>query len=90
MAGAVMILLVLSTWRPIPGIPINVPVNPDPRTYITALLLAVFSGFLFALVPVRQVLRADPWQIIHSGSSGVGSLRRFTLRDVLLALQIAI
>jgi predicted permease len=90
MAGAVAILRVLSTWRPIPGIPINVPVNPDARTYVVALLLAVFSGFLFGLVPVRQVLKADPWQIIRSGSSGVGSFRRITLRDILLAFQIAI
>jgi predicted permease len=90
MAGAVVILRLLTTWRPIPGIPINVPVNPDAKTYILALLLAVFSGFLFALVPVRQVLRADPWQIIRAGTTGIGSLRRFTLRDVLLALQIAI
>jgi predicted permease len=89
-AGAVLILRVLSIWRPIPGIPINVPVNPDARTYVLAVLLAVFSGVLFALVPVRQVLRADPWQIIRSGSTGIGTLRRFTLRDVLLALQIAI
>src|SRR5271154_2366758 len=90
MVGAVAILRVLSTWRPIPDIPINVPVNPDAKTYALALLLALFSGFLFALVPVRQVLRADPWQIIRSGSTGIGSLRRFTLRDVLLTLQIAI
>ena len=90
MAGAVVILRVLSTWRPIPGIPINVPVNPDVKTYALALLLALLSGLLFALVPVRQVLRADPWQIIRSGSSGIGSLRRFTLRDVLLSMQIAI
>lgn len=90
MAGAVAILRALSTWRPIPDIPINVPVNPDAKTYFLALLLALFSGFLFGLVPVRQVLKADPWQIIRSGSSGVGGFRRFTLRDVLLALQIAI
>jgi predicted permease len=89
-AGAVAILRVLSTWRPISGIPINVPVNPDARTYALALLLALFSGFLFALVPARQVLRSDPWQIIRSGSIGSGSLGRFTIRDVLLALQIAI
>ena len=88
--GAVGILRVLSNWRPIPGIPINVPVNPDLRTYALALLLAVFSGFLFSLVPVRQVLKADPWQNIRSGSSGIGRLRGITLRDVLLALQIAI
>lgn len=89
MAAAVGILRVLSTWRPIPDVPINVPVNPDFKTYALALLLALFSGILFALVPVGQVLRADPWQIIRSGSA-MGNLRRFTLRDVLLALQIAI
>ncbi len=89
-AGAVVILRVLSTWHPVPGIPINVPVNPDVNTYVLALLLALFSGFLFGVVPVRQVLRSDPWQIIRSGSSGLGTQRRLTLRDVLLALQIAI
>ena len=90
MAAAVGILRVLSTWRPIPNIPINVPVNPDARTYILALLLAVFSGLLFGLVPVRQVLRSDPWQVIRSGGASVGGVRRLTLRDVLLVLQIAI
>ena len=90
MVGAVGILRVLSTWQPIPDIPINVPVNPDVKTYVLALLLALVSGFLFGSVPVRQVLRADPWQIIRSGSSSVGNMRRFTLRDLLLALQVAI
>jgi predicted permease len=90
MAGAAGILRVLSTWRPIPNIPINVPVNPDAKTYILALLLAVFSGLLFGLVPVRQVLRSDPWQVIRSGATNVGGARRLTLRDALLGLQIAI
>jgi predicted permease len=90
MAGAVVILRTLSTWRPIPNIPINVPVNPDAKTYALAFLLAVFSGLFFGLVPVRQILRSDPWQIIRSGTTSVGSTRRFTLRDILLGLQIAI
>jgi predicted permease len=90
MAGAAGILRVLSTWRPIPNIPINVPVNPDAKTYILALLLAVFSGLLFGLVPVRQVLRSDPWQVIRSGGVSAGGMRRLTLRDALLGLQIAI
>ena len=90
MAGAVVILRGLSTWRPIPNIPINIPVNPDVTTYALALLLAVFSGVFFGLVPVRQILRSDPWQIIRSGTAGAGSTRRFSLRDVLLGLQIAI
>ena len=90
MAGAVVILRALSTWRPIPNIPINIPVNPDVNTYALAFLLAVFSGLFFGLVPVRQILRSDPWQIIRSGSTSAGSPRRFTLRDLLLGLQIAI
>jgi len=89
-AGAVVILRVLGTWRPIPNIPINIPVNPDVNTYALAFLLAVFSGLFFGLVPVRQILRSDPWQIIRSGSTSVGGTRRLTLRDVLLGLQIAI
>jgi len=90
MVGAVVILRMLSTWRPIPDIPINVPVNPDLATYALALLLAIFSGVFFGMVPVRQVLRSDPWQVIRSGAADLGGARRFTLRDVLLGLQIAI
>ena len=90
LAGGVVILRFLSTWQPIPDTPINVPVNPDAGTYIVALVLALASGLLFGMVPVRQVLRADPWQVIRTGAAGVGGLRRFTLRDVLLAVQIAI
>ena len=90
MAGAVAILRMLSSWRPIPDIPINVPVNPDVATYGLALLLAVFSGVFFGMVPVRQVLRSDPWQIIRSGAADLGGARRFTVRDILLGLQIAI
>jgi predicted permease len=90
MAAAIAILRVLSTWRPIPDIPINVPVNPDARTYILALLLAILSGLFFGLIPVRQMLRTDPWQIIRSGAANVTSSRRFSLRDILLGLQIAI
>jgi predicted permease len=90
LAGGVVILRFLSTWQPIPDTPINVPVNPDAGTYIVALLLALGSGLLFGMLPVRQVLRADPWQVIRTGAAGVGGVRRLTMRDVLLALQIAI
>jgi predicted permease len=89
MFGSVAILRWLSAWQPIPDIPINVPVNPDLTTYAVALVLALASGFLFGMVPVRQVLRADPWHIIRSGSMD-SRTRRFTLRDLLLVGQIAI
>ena len=90
LAGGVLVLRGLSVWQPIPDVPINVPVNPDLRTYAVALLLSVVSGILFGTVPVRQVMRADPWQMIRSGMSGTAGMKRFTLRDVLLVIQIAI
>jgi predicted permease len=90
LAGGVAVLHVLSAWQPIPDVPINVPVNPDVRTYVVALLLALGSGLLFGMVPVRQVMRADPWQVIRTGMSGTAGTRRFTARDVLLVIQIAI
>jgi len=90
LAGGVVILHWLSAWQPIPDIPINVPVNPDACTYAVALLLALVSGLLFGMVPVRQVMRADPWQTIRTGMSSTAGKRRFTVRDVLLAVQIAI
>lgn len=89
LAGGVVILRFLSVWQPIPDVPINIPVNPDLRTYAVALLLALFSGLLFGMVPIRQVLRADPWQVIRTGST-VGTMRRVTVRDLLLVVQIAI
>ena len=90
LSGGVVILHLLSGWQPFPDLPINIPVNPDAATYFMALLLALGSGLLFGMVPVRQVLRADPWQVIRTGMSGAAGHRRFTMRDILLAVQIAI
>ena len=90
LAGGVAILHALSVWNPIADVPINVPVNPDVRTYALALLLALVSGLLFGIVPVGQVLRSDPWQTIRTGAAGTERMRRFALRDLLLVAQIAI
>ena len=89
-AGAVALLRIISAWQPVPDIPINVPVNPDYRTYVAALVLALFSGVIFGMVPARQVLKADPYQGMKSGSLAGSKSRRITVRDVLLALQIAL
>jgi predicted permease len=87
--GSIVLLRRLSMWQPFPGAPIHVPVSPDAKIYVVALGLALVSGFLFGIVPVGQVLRANPYEIVKAGSSGrVG--RRMTVRDVLLVLQIAI
>ena len=87
--ASIVLLRWLSAWQPLTDMPINVPVNPDVKVYAVALLLALVSGFLFGIVPVRQVLQANPYQIVKSGSTGAAG-RRFTARDLLLVLQIAV
>lgn len=87
--GSIILLRRLSTWQPFQGAPLHIPVSPDAKVYAVALILAVISGILFGIVPVRQVLRADPYQIIKSAATGVLG-RRITLRDLLLGIQIAI
>jgi predicted permease len=89
-AGSVVLLRGLNAWQPLPSIPINLPVRPDLPTYLVAILLALVSGFLFGLVPVRQVLRANPWQVVKTGSTAATSGRWFGTRDVLLVVQIAL
>jgi macrolide transport system ATP-binding/permease protein len=86
--GAVVLLRWLSVWQPISSFPANVPVNPDGHVFVVAVLLALLSGLLFGIVPVRQVLRANPWQIVKAGSADVVG-RRLNFRDLLLVLQIA-
>jgi predicted permease len=86
---SVMLLRGLSAWRPFPEFPLNMPVTPGTNVYLVALLLALVSGFLFGAVPVKQVLRTSPYEVIKQGSNPhIG--RRFTARDLLLASQIAI
>jgi predicted permease len=87
--GSVTLLSSLSTWQPFPGTPVLVPVSPDARLYLVALALALISGLLFGMVPVRRVLRTDPYQIVKAGSTQTVG-RRITVRDVLLGVQIAI
>ena len=87
--GSVVLLRWLSVWQPFPQFPLHVPVNPDANVYLVAVVLALVSGVLFGIVPVRQILRANPYEIVKAGSTGAFG-RRITVRDVLLVLQIAI
>jgi len=91
--GSIALLRLLSTWQPVPQYPMTVPVNPDALVYLVALFLALVSGFLFGAVPVRQILRTNPYEVVKAGTSGIiagNTGRRVTLRDVLLVLQIAV
>jgi len=86
--ASVALLNALSAWNPLPRFPMISPVAPDANVYVVALMLAILSGVLFGIIPARQVMCADPYQIIKSGPGAIS--RRLSLRDLLLAVQIAI
>ena len=63
------------------------------ETPTSGMLLALASGLLFGIAPVRQVLRTDPYQLIKSStarSTGAAHEGKFRLRDILLVLQISV
>lgn len=87
--GGMPLLQRLSTWHPFAGAPIHIPVTMDARIYAVALALALLSGCLFGIVPVRLVMQAHPSEVVKAGSTGrVG--RKLAVRDVLLVVQIMI
>ncbi len=87
--GSIVLLSQLSVWQPSSRFAMSVPVSPDANVYGVAVVLALVSGILFGIVPVRQVLRANPYEIVKAGSTGTVG-RRITVRDLLLVVQIAI
>jgi predicted permease len=89
LAGSVVLLKQLSVWQPFDRWPLHLSVAPDAKVYGVALLLALASGFLFGAVPVRQLLRTNPYEVVKSGSTGRTG-RRISVRDLLLIVQVAI
>jgi len=87
--ASVALLRWLSEWQPFGNFPMHAPVTPDAKVFAIALLLSLLSGLLFGAIPVRQVLRTSPYEVVKTGSSARTG-RRITARDVLLAAQIAI
>jgi predicted permease len=87
--GSVVLLRSLSAWQPFPRWPIHLTVTPDATVYGVALLLTLASGLLFGAVPVRQILRTNPYEVVKAGLSGRAG-RRINFREILLVLQIAI
>jgi len=80
----------LTRWQPFPEFPIRVAVSPDAGVYLVGLLLSVGSGLLWGLVPLRQVWTTNFTQVMKSGSTGMLVFQRFSFRDLLLGIQIAL
>jgi predicted permease len=87
---AAALLGVLTRWQPIAEFPIHVTVIPDARVFAIALVLSLVSGTLPGLLPARQIWKTDVLQAMKPGAGAVGLIGRFTLRDLLLGLQISL
>jgi predicted permease len=79
----------LDAWQPFSSVPIHIPAQPDANVYLAAFALAVVSALLFGIVPVRHVLRTNPYEVVKAGTGG-RSGKRIAARDILVAVQIAI
>lgn len=87
---SVFMLRVLTHWQPISEYPIHVTVVADATTYGLALLLSLAAGIVPGLLPARQVWRTDVTDALKNGSTSARVIRRITLRDALLGIQIAL
>jgi predicted permease len=85
-----MALTGLAKWHPPTEYPIHFTVEPQPLLVLIAFLVSVIAGTLFGIVPLRQIFKADPNDAIKSGGFQSGKGRRWAVRDVLLAAQIAL
>jgi predicted permease len=93
--GAAGILLaywlveLVNVWRP----PVDVPVIPhvvmDTRVLLFAGLVSLLTALLFGLAPALQSTRASLVGAIKNEAPSE-KLRRFSLRDILVATQVAL
>jgi predicted permease len=86
-----MALTGLANWHPPTEYPIAFFVWPHASLILIALLTSVLAGVLFGVMPLWQIFKTDPNEAIKSGGIRVSrGRRRWALRDVLLAAQIAL
>jgi predicted permease len=86
-----MALTGLASWHPPTRYPIKfLVVSPQPSLILMAFLISVLAAVLFGVMPLRQIFKTDPNEAIKSGGSQSSAGRRWALRDVLLAAQIAL
>ena len=80
----------LASWNPPSDYPIKFAVLPDPSLILIAFLISVLAGLFFGVMPLGQIFKTDPNDAIKSGGIQTSGGRRWALRDILLAGQIAL
>jgi len=87
---AVLLSRVLSAWHAPMDFPVQFDVTPDGRVFLFAFAVSVLAGVIFGVGPARQATRGDPTAALKGSSEGRRGSRRLTLRDALVAIQVAL
>jgi predicted permease len=84
----------LGNWHAPTEYPLRFHIQPQPSLILIAFLISVLAAALFGVVPLRQIFKTDPNDAIKNGGAqpqpSRGWARRWALRDILLAAQIAL
>jgi predicted permease len=80
----------LSAWRPPVDVPIQFDVTADVRVFAFALAVATAAGLLFGLAPALKASRTDAQATLKGLVPSSGGRRRWAMRDLLVAVQVAI
>jgi predicted permease len=86
---AVVLSRALSRWHAPLDFPVQFDVSPDWRVFCFAWVAAILAGVFFAFLPAWRAAKTDP-NVALKGSAAAWGSRRWALRDVLLAGQVAL
>jgi predicted permease len=93
LAGAALASLgsrALSAWRAPVDLPIQFDVHADWRVFLFAVAVSIAAAALFGLAPARQASGIDPNAALKGYEGQRLAGRRWTVRDGLVALQVAL
>jgi predicted permease len=85
---AVFVTRALSAWHPPVEVPLQLDVNVDGSVLGFAVLVSALATLLFGIGPARRAARLDPAAVLKE--SGAATRRRWGLRDLVVAGQIAL
>jgi predicted permease len=89
-ALAWMALTGLAGWHPPSRYPMKFSVMPQPSLLLVGLAISAIAGIVQGILPLRQIFKTDPNDAMKSGGAPTFAGRRWALRDLLLAVQIAL
>jgi predicted permease len=88
-ALAAGVLHLINQWRAPLDFPVSFQIPADFRVFAFTFAVALFTGLIFGIIPARAAWKTDPNQGLKAGM-GSAVVRRWALRDILLAAQVAL